>query len=251
MRPFAYVSLLLGLSLFGFGCKQPKYASDQPTNWRGVIQDTSPKPTPKTVVPPPVNTKPFFDNETPPALELPLLRQALSNLVSATSFRATLKLPPAQGQDTPMSGELAFNQGQGFRGTISISPQMKSEVLVTGEDVYLRANTSTWQSIGKTPDGKKLRLFFQIAFPGQARPNQILVSDSAHVLETKDDPSGCRAYTYTEVLPGGDLGKTTLCIKDGLPSYIVNEYTEGNTEVHYRDINKTIDINEKSPTPSK
>lgn len=243
MRPFAFLSLLLGLSLFGFGCKQPTYASDQPTNWRGVVQGTpTTKAAPRAVTAPAVDTRPYFDKSTPPPPELPILRQALQNLVSATSFRATLTLPPADGQDTPMKGELAFSRGDGFRGTISITPSMKSEVLVVGDDVFLRANTSTWQSIGKTPDGKKLRLFFQVAFPDRARSNQILVSDSAHILETKDDPSGCRAYTYTEVLPTGDLSKTVLCIKDALPSYIINEYSEGATEVRYRDINQPVDI---------
>ncbi len=251
MRPFVYVGLLLGLSLFGFGCKQPDYQADQPTNWRGVIQGTpSAKPTP-TPSASSVDTRPFFDNETPIALEVPLMRQALSNLASATSFRATLKLPPAEGQEMPIRGELSFSRsGGGFRGMIAITPQITSEVLAVGDEVLMRANTSTWQSITKTPDGKKLRLFFQIAFPAQARPNQILVSDSARILETKDDPSGCRAYTYTEVLPSGDLSKTVLCIKDGLPAYIINEYAEGNTEVYYRDVNQPVDIHQ-AMTPIK
>ncbi len=243
MRSFAYLSMLLGLSLFGFGCKQPSYKTDQPTNWRGLIQGAPlAKPAVKRAVAPSVDRKPFFDKITPLPLELPVLRQALKNLATATSFRATLILPPADGQTVTMQGELTFNRNQGFLGTIRITPHITSEVRVTDNEVLMRAGTSTWQSIGQTPDGIKLRLFFQIAFPGQARPNQPLVSDSARILVIKDDPSGCRAYTYTEILPDGDRGKTTLCIQDSLPSYIINEYPEGNTEVRYRDINQPIDI---------
>ncbi len=246
MRSFASFGLLFGLAFFGFGCKQPSYQTDQPTNWRGIIQ-TSPekKQERNRPTPPPVDTKPFFDSVTPKPLELPVLRQAMSNLVSAKSFHATLKLPPAEGQETPMQGELVFNRSQGFRGTIQITPQMHSEVLAMGDEVYMRANTSTWQNIGNTVDGKKLQLFFQIAFPDHARPTQVLVSDSARILDVTDDPSGCRRYTYTEVLPKGDLSKTTLCIQDSLPTYIVNEYAEGSTEVHYRDINQPTDIHQQ------
>lgn len=209
------------------------------------------KPAPRATPLPSVDTKPFFDNVTPVPPEVSLLRQALGNLASAHSFHATLKFPPADGQDTPVQGDLLFNRDEGFRGTISITPQMTSEILAVGDEVLMRANTSTWQSIGKTPDGNKLRLFFKVAFPDQVRPNQVLVSDSARIVEMKDDPSGCRAYTYTEVLPNGDLGKTTLCIQDGLPAYIINEYPEGNTEVHYQDVNKPIDIHRAAASPTK
>lgn len=231
----------LALASFGFGCKEPTYEANQATNWRGVIQDPSPRPRAITALPP-KQTQKLFDTVQPEAPELPLLRQALSNLANAKSFKATLTLPPAEGQTTPTQGQLVFDRAKGFRGTITINPQVKSEVLVVDNQIYFRANTTTWQTITYTPDGDRLQAFFRVAFLDPNRPIKLLVSDSAKVLETKDDPRGCRRYVYTEALPSGDTAKTSLCIQDNFPVSIINEYAEGNTEVTYSDINQPVDI---------
>ncbi len=238
--PFFLVACA-ALALSGFGCKEPAYQANQATNWRGIIQDPSPRPR-VTPTAPPKQTQKLFDSVQPEALELPVLRQALSNLANAKSFKATLTLPPAEGQTTPIQGQLVFDRAKGFRGTITINPQVKSEVLVVDDQIYFRANTSTWQTITYTPDGDRLQAFFQVAFLDPNRPIKLLVSDSAKVLENMDDPRGCRRYVYTEALPSGDTAKTSLCIKDTFPISIINEYAEGNTEVSYSDINQPVDI---------
>jgi len=241
-RP-VFLCLLLALPLLGFGCKEPNYNNNQASNWRGVIQDT-PKNTSKTSpTPPPTARRTTIDTETPTAPEVFILRQALSSLASADSFRAKLILPPVEGGTTPITGELLFDRNRGFRGTIDVNPQLKSDVFVINEEVYFRANTSTWQNITNQPEGARLRAFFSIAFPSEKGAKTTRVSDKARILDISEDQAqNCRRYTYSEIVPNGDLVKTNLCIKDGLPTYITNEYAEGNTEVHYSDVNQAIDI---------
>ena len=243
MRHSAFLYLLLALPLLGFGCQAPNYAGQQASNWRGVIQDT-PKAAVKTSPTPsaPPRRK-SIDTETPTAPEVFILRQALSNLASADFFRAKLLLPPVEGGTTPVTGELLFDRRRGFRGTIDISPQIKSDVFVLNEQVYFRANTSSWQNITEQPEGARLRAFFAIAFPNEKGTKTTRVSDKARILDISEDQAqACRRYTYSEIVPNGDVVKTILCVKDGLPAYIINEYAEGNTEVHYSEVNQTLDI---------
>lgn len=208
-----------------------------------MIQD-APKNIPKTPsAPAPIAKRKSFDTETPTAPEVFILRQALSNLGSADSFRASLILPPTEGGTEPIKGELLFNRDRGFRGTININPQLKSEVFVINEQVYFRANTTTWENITQQSEGANLLAFFNIAFPTKEGDKTTRVSDKAKILDVSEDQKNlCRRYTYSEIVPNGDLVKTILCIKDGLPSYIVNEYAEGNTEVHYSEVNQKIDL---------
>jgi hypothetical protein len=243
MRRLSLLVPCLAVALFGFGCKDPDYGTvPRATNWRGVIQDTPPPRGSAPTGAPPKATQKLFDTVRAEPTELPLLRQALANLAAATSFKAVLTLPPADGQSDHVKGELSFDRSHGFRGIITLNPQTKSEVLVLDNQIYFRANTSSWQTITHTDEGDRLRLFFQVAFPSQSRPNQLLVSDSTRILESKADERGCQRYTYTEVLPNGDTAKTVLCVKDGFPTYIINEYAEGETEVSYTDINQPVDI---------
>ncbi len=248
MRRLMYLaSLCLALSFLGLGCKEPSYNGTVGTDWRGVIQDP-PKSAVTTLTTPVEDAKPFYDVVIPVPPEVSILRQAMRNLVSAKSFKATITLPPGEGQSTPTQALLAFNRDQGFRGVIAITPELKSEIHVIDEQVYFRANTSSWQNVSDTREGLRLRAFFQVAFPNKLGTKQILVSDSARIEDIRDDKSGCRQYTYTEVVPGGDIVKTIACIKDGFPTFIINEYAEGNTEVRYSDINQPIDT-DKTPQP--
>lgn len=238
----ALAFLVMSLVWFGFGCKEPTY--DQPTikNWRGAIQD---KPKHKPAAPPPQPasvSKQVYDNERIVAPEVIALRQALGNLASATSLRASLKLPPAEGQTQPTQGELVFVRDKGLRGRINISAAVSSELYMAYGQVYFRSNTSTWQTITGTPDAERLQQFFRIAFPSQLRQNQVLISDSARILEVSEDPTGCRRYHFDEVTPQGEREKTVVCVKDRLPVYIINQFAEGETEVRYRDINQTVEL---------
>lgn len=246
-RVLHLASLCLALSFLGFGCKEPNYNGTVATNWRGVIQDP-PKNAQPTPVAPVQDTKPFYDIVTPTPPEVTILRQAMRNLASAKSFKATIILPPSEGQSSPIQALLVFNRDRGFRGVINVTPELKSEIQVINEQVYFRANTSSWQNVSDTPDGLRLRAFFQVAFPKKEGAKQVLVSDSARIEDVRDDKSGCRQYTYTEVVPGGDIVKTVTCIKDNFPTFIINEYAEGNTEVRYSDINQPVDI-DKTPQP--
>lgn len=241
MRRLSLLIMFSGVALFGFGCKEPSYQAATVTNWRGVIQEpgTARKPTSS---PPPKVTQKRVDTVQPLPPEVPILRQALANLGNANSFKAALTLPPADGQTTPVQGTLLFDRARGFRGTITLNAQAKSDILSINGQVYFRANTSTWQAVTYTEEGNRLQAFFQVAFPNKSKPNQLLVSDSTRVLEVADDTRGCKRYVYTEILPTGDTAKTTLCLKNGFPAYIINEYAEGTTEVSYSEINEPVNI---------
>ncbi|MBP6944931.1 hypothetical protein KBD61_00395 [Patescibacteria group bacterium] len=241
MRRLPLLVSFFGLALFGFGCKEPSYQANTVTNWRGAIQDPGAARKPSSPIPPKVTQK-RVDTVQPLPAEVPVLRQALTNLGNANSFKATLTLPPADGQTTPVQGSLLFDRARGFRGSITLNAQAKSDILSINGQVYFRANTSTWQAITYTEEGDRLQAFFQVAFPNKSKPNQLLVSDSTRILEVADDSRGCKRYVYTEILPTGDTAKTTLCIKNGFPAYIINEYAEGATEVSYSEINEPVNI---------
>ncbi len=241
MRHTRLFLALFGMALFGFGCKEPSYQAATVTNWRGAIQDPGAARKPSSPPPPKVRQK-RIDTVQPLPPEVPVLRQALANLGNANSFKATLILPPADGQTTPVQGTLLFDRARGFRGTITLNAQTKSDILSINGQVYFRANTSTWQAVTYTEEGNRLQAFFQVAFPKTAKSNKFLVSDSTRILEVADDTRGCKRYVYTEILPTGDTAKTTLCLKNGFPAYIINEYAEGTTEVSYSEINEPVNI---------
>lgn len=241
MRRLPLLIALFALATFGFGCKEPSYQASTVTNWRGAIQDPGVARKPTTPSPPKATRK-RADTVQPVPSEVPILRQALTNLGNANSFKATLTLPPADGQTTPVQGTLLFDRERGFRGSITLNPQAKSDILSINGQIYFRANTSTWQTITYTEEGDRLQAFFQVAFPSKSKPNRLLVSDSTRILEVADDARGCKRYVYSEILPTGDTAKTTLCIKNGFPAYIVNEYAEGATEVSYSEINEPVTI---------
>lgn len=243
MRPIALFVPLALLSLWGFGCKEPGYNQHPAANWRGVIQDTTPKPNTRPPASrPPTANKRLYDNERPLPPEVPILRQALRNLAGARSFRASLTLPPAEGQSQPTKGEVSFHRDHGLRGSIVVTPDITSQLLIKDNRVYFRANTSTWQNITNTAEADRLQQFFLVAFPSEVRTNQVLVSDSARILEVTDDPAGCKRYTFDEVMPNGEREQTILCIKNNLPTYIINQYVEGSTEVRYSNINEDVAI---------
>lgn len=171
-----------------------------------------------------------------------LLREAFRNLARAKSFRANLILPAGTGQSQPTQGEIIFDHEKGLRGKIIISPTIKSDLLLLKETVYFRSGTSTWQDITNTAEADRLQHFFRVAFPGEMRPNQVFVSDSARVLEVKDDPLGCKRYTFDEIMPNGEREQTMTCLQNNVPIYIINQYAEGSTEVRYRDLNQPVEI---------
>ncbi len=241
VRSLRGVLLLLLLPLLGFGCRKP--LAPPSLAWRNSSSSSSSLP-PSASLPslpalrPHLGRTPHPDKR-PVAPEILYLRQAWHNLLGLKSFRAHLTLPGEQGLIT---GTIDYVRDHGLHGTLQINDHLTTEIFLRGDQVYFRSNTSSWENMSYTPEGDRLAVFFQIAFPSRSDPHQPLISDSARILETKDDPSGCKRYTFSEYGLGDKKDFTSMCIQNNLPLRVTSYYSDGTTDVQYQDFDAPITL---------
>lgn len=237
-QAFICATIVATLSVFGFGCKDPDYRTS--TNWRTSLaplanepatqQESSPAPAAKAPRPP--------DTERGPVPELVVPRQALENLRQASSFRAEFTFPQTEANARPSNGEIVYVRDQGMRGTINFDTKLRGELLIQGDRVRFRSNTSTWSDITNTDDGQMLKRFSQLAFQ-RGDVQQASISYEAVLVSIDEDRNeNCRKYTYKEYVPATRSDETSVaCIKDTFPVYVVHSFAEGDVVVHYSKIN--------------
>lgn len=229
-------SLIASLLLFGFGCRKTNTIDTESLRESPSIV----KPTKKIDIPPKPPTKPRSAyTEHAPAPEIFYIRQAWRELVGIDTFRARFTLPSASGNVT---GSMEYSRDEGVHAEMNLGKQGTSELYILYGDVYFRSNSSTWENVTNTPDGDKLAQFFRIAFPGKNSTSTIFISDSATILEIKDDPRGCKQYSYSEFSAERGKEVSRLCIKNNLPMIMNKVYPDGETEIVYFDYNAPLKI---------
>jgi len=221
---------LLALAVFGFGCK-PAQPQTPP-----VPNATAPVTQPASV---PVT------NDAPAGVSRDVLyaRQVLRNLSQASTFRASMNVPTANGL---VATNLDYNRDTGLYGTIQIpgtsGGSQTANLFANDKEIWFRQGTSTWQDLSNTQDGKNFQAVFQNAFNYQDR-YQSTVSDTATLTSKTDDPAaGCQRYAFSQPTDNGGTQTFTLCVNADLPVYLTIDGPFGQIEVHYRDVNGKVEV---------
>ncbi len=228
---------LLFLILTGFGCKTRTTGMTYPIP----ISITTPRAVSST--PPAIfikDPKKPKDVEPGTSPDIILLRQVMKNLIAANSFRAMMSIPTENGT---MQGDIEFSRGKGLHGLLKLPNQSSTEIYLVNQNVLFRANTSTWTNLAFTPEGTRLATLFGAAFSLQGTGTSSTISDSARILSTYDDPSGCKLYIFQQpIAESTGYEKIDICVKDNLPQFFRVATQSGNVEIHYRDFNEKIEI---------
>ncbi len=232
------VILLLVFPLLGFGCKKDpviKPGTNYPVDAAyPVVRKPSTDKTAATVTSTQNKTQPVTA-PTKKDPDITYLQKVMENFDAANSFRATLSIPIKDGTAT---GSVELSRATGLHGKLAMPTNITTEIYLVGSDIFFRANTSTWENLTNTEEGKQLAELFRIAFSVDGS-GSTAIPDTAQIMGTGRDPSGCKLYVYTE--PDRN-GSNQICVKDDLPVRVVSQMDYGNVEVYYRDFNQPITI---------
>lgn len=224
----------LSLALLGFGCRRPEPTPVPPLP---LARDSQPSMTNEADIQEPRTP----DTERPTPHEVKLMREALANLTKLTSFRATVAIPT--GEQKVIRGDLEVNREGGWHGTLTVPGTPVSELYVFGSDVYVKNGTSSWTNVGLTGESARLATFFSSALAGDTEQGPaITILDSAKILSTTDDPSGCLLYAFSQGAADGSTITARICVADKLPTLIAVDTPTGPIEIRYRDFNQEINL---------
>lgn len=236
-RPFLALSLLLGAcSILGFGCRERPLASISTPGQYYTEMPTTP--------PVPYVSKKTADSVT--AKEVVEVRQILSNLAKTSSYHSLISVPGTNGD---VKAEVLYSRTGGIQGTLQ-AVGGNSELYAQGGLIYARYATSSWQEISGSEEGQKaLAQMKDSLFINEDGTSAFLIRDSATVKSVKDDPAGCKLYTFEQSF---FLRKTTskqtldVCVKNSYPVRIKSTSEQGTITIVY-DRFDDASILEKSP----
>lgn len=212
---------LCGLSALGFGCKN----QEQP------ILDAAPGGV--TLSAPEALQAPYVPkrkgNATVPP-EIVKLRQVLTNLAQAESYHGRIRTPASNGNRL---AEMEYSKKNGLHAILQ-AEGATSELYLTGPLIYVRYATSSWENISATEEGQATRAQLpQSLLANSDGTSTIMLRDSAKVVSTKEDPSGCTSYTVEQTFYQPQQFKQTIeiCVQDAFPVRIKNTTPEGLVEM--------------------
>lgn len=199
-------SMLVGWSLFGFGCKE--------------------RVDPSTILPGGLQTAPAIPERTPyvrkqlreegPSQELLFLEQVLKNLEKATSYR--LRIETANQAD-PTRGELLFARGKGVYATLS-NNEASTHLYMTPQDSFVRYADQPWETlIGEEATALREQLFTAFGFDQADGRSLLRLNNGMKVLSVDDDPEGCKNHTLERVYytPEKQVHRLSLCVQGAYP----------------------------------
>ncbi|MBP7006112.1 hypothetical protein KBB27_03255 [Patescibacteria group bacterium] len=214
---------LLGLSLLGFGCK----------NRETRLTDIAPGGVALSA--PDALQAPYIPKRKGAAIippEIVNLRQVLTNLAQADSYHSRIRTPASNGNKL---AEIEYSKKNGLRATLQTG-ENSSEIYLTGPLVYVRYATSTWQNISATEEGQAARTqLSQSLLANSDGTSTIVLRDSAKVVSTKDDPSGCKSYTIEQTYFQPEQFKQTIeiCVQNTFPVRIKNTTPDNMVEISF------------------
>lgn len=236
--------ILMGLLVLGgFGCKKQPVPTFHPDLYKTVSSSASANAAPQNTNELPAN---FGHIPIPPEkadryvpAEIVYLRQVLKNFANADSFRANMTFPSSDGITT---GEIEYAKGKGLHGVLHIPGNNQTEVYLIGQDVFFRSNTSSWLNLVGTTEGTRTSLLFLSAFSIGSNASSTYISDSARIIDVKEQPSGCKMYNFTQYTVSATKETLHICVKDNLPTFVSVDTKNGGIDTSYRDYNTAIDI---------
>ena len=251
-RIFAFTALCALLVLAGFGCK--KYDPAENARLQALkrgpqwLNENLAKKELENQVKNTVNTNTRGTNNTSDvdrqkyASELPYLTQVFKNLAGVNSFRATMSVPSATGNQSTIETE--FVRGKGIHATLTEPTIDPLELYFVGDNAFYRSGTSTWLNLASTAEGVKaigvLKAAMSVDPKGETKT---ILFSSAIILSVTDEAGGCKRYVVTQYDENGDKQNLDICVKNSLPSTISTISAGGVSNISYRDLNQPIPFN--------
>lgn len=208
--PLVLFLLVASFSFVGFGCKE---RPDPSVKAPGGIQLA--KPVRYEDLPRTKPSKP--ENVASP--EIRELRQILTNLAKAKSYRMTIAMPYTLDN---ASGVLLFSRDQGIHATLT-TLNTSSEIFIKNNAMWVRYATSSWQPVPESDETRTSREQMRRAFAfKEDGTSSILLRDSAKILEKTNDRSGCTLYKIEQkfYVPVEETQKIELCVTSSYPKSI-------------------------------
>ncbi|MCC7522552.1 hypothetical protein IT407_02005 [Candidatus Uhrbacteria bacterium] len=231
---FRFLFLLTVIACMGLGCKKPVINTD------GTIPDASQNTGSQTIAV--QNQRNDIAVPKDFSKEIGLIRQALSNLGQAQSFRAELNLP---GQNTRIDAALDFNRSQGVRGRIAMpgaNGVLSAEIYLNENTILFKDGMNPWQDVTQTAEGERLSGVLKQAFAfDSSQSSGFSINDSAYIANIVDDPSGCRLYDLIQST-NGNIQTLRICITDDIATGIDIDTVSGLVRIRYKDVNGNVPI---------
>lgn len=220
---FALITLLGLFSVTGFGCRvRPLASLYSPVTFPA-------KETPVVRPPPYVSKKTSEDTASKEVVEL---RQILNNLAKTLSYHSRIIAPTSDGIAT---ADLYYSKKNGIHGILR-SVGGDSQLFVHDRNVFVRYATSSWQDVSVNEEGETARTQLQQSlFVNDDGTSRFLLRDSAKILSTKDDPSGCKLYVIEQKFfsPSEYVQKIEICTQNSFPARIKSSSIDGSIEISY------------------
>ncbi|MDQ7814797.1 MAG: hypothetical protein RDU25_03275 [Patescibacteria group bacterium] len=227
MRKSVFTLLIVSIAFFGAGCLKSKDTQQSVVpQSNGVVQTETPAKTPEPI------------KASDPKAEL---IRAFEKFKNAKSYKAKYTMPTSQGM---LSGTLAYSMPDRFKGTMELSPDAKTDVVLVQNSLYMRANDGAWVDISDSETAKKTIETMQLAVKGDQGLNSA-GSDAWNVdSKTEDAKRGC--WEYQVRIEGGENPdrNMSVCVKDGFPKFLRLESPRGEMNIEYLEYN-TIFIIER------
>ena len=208
--PFFLSMLLVGCSLFGFGCKHR-------------VPTPIPTPQPPAVAPNPENEPPKKTKPPQPESEaspdIKALRQILSNLQKAKRYRITASVPSTSGS---ASGVLLFSKDRGMLAQLT-TLDTRSELFIKDTSLWVRYATTSWQSVPDSKESRNIIEQMKTTFGvNNDGTSSIFLRDAAEVVEKVADRSGCTLYKVRQTfyVPVDRVQNIELCVTSAYPMSI-------------------------------
>lgn len=223
-RPFLALALCLGAcSVLGFGCRERPL----PTV---VVPGQAPSAAPRAPSAPYVSKK---TGDSAPAKEVTEVRQILSNLAKAESYHILISIPGTNGD---IKADLFYAQKEGIHSVLHTNAG-SSELYTRDERIFVKYATSSWQDISATDEGQAARTQFRRGlFINDDGTSAFLIRDSAKVASVKDDPAGCKLYTFEQSFfrtEETDKQSLEICVKNSYPVRIKSVSNMGAITMSY------------------
>jgi len=227
MKITFFAVLIASLALLGAGCFKSKDSQQS-----FVPQEVAPVQTGA------VSKTPETASVSDPKAELVA---AFEKFMIAKSYKAKYTMPTTQGT---LSGTLAYAMPDRFKGTMELSPDAKTDVVLVQNSLYMRANNEPWVDISDSETAKKTIETMQLAVKGDQGLNSSSSDAWSVDSKTQDTQRGC--WNYQVRIKGGENPDRNLavCVKDGYPKYLKLESPRGEMNIEYLEYN-TIFIIER------
>ena len=227
-RSLALFGTLIGAcSLMGFGCRNRPLQ-----NYLVPGQASAPSA-------PIISTVPYIKKSTgdkKASPEIVLLRQVLSNLAKASSYHSHINSPMNNGNIT---AELFYSTQNGIQAVLHTDGG-DSQLYVHGPAVFVKYVTSTWQDVSHSDEGTSARTQLnQSLLVNTDGTSKLLLRDSAKVLSTTEDPSGCKLYVVEQKYysPTTITQHFEICVQNTYPIRIKSVSADGTVEITYDHFN--------------